>query len=148
MKTILAVDDEEHILELIAYNLEAGGYEVRKAETGEEALEVLNREQVDLVLLDLMLPGIDGIEVLKQIRSDPVKRRLPVIMLTAKSHEISKVIGLELGADDYLGKPFGVHELLARIKAVLRLSLIHICPPCPRKYKPGSRQSVSPRFPE
>ncbi|MBU9738815.1 winged helix-turn-helix domain-containing protein [Diplocloster agilis] len=122
MKTILAVDDEEHILELIAYNLEAGGYEVRKAETGEEALEVLNREQVDLVLLDLMLPGIDGIEVLKQIRSDPVKRRLPVIMLTAKSDEISKVIGLELGADDYLGKPFGVHELLARIKAVLRRS--------------------------
>ena len=122
MKTILAVDDEEHILELIAYNLEAGGYEVRKAETGEEALEVLNREKVDLVLLDLMLPGIDGIEVLKQIRSDPVRRKLPVIMLTAKSDEISKVVGLELGADDYLGKPFGVHELLARIKAVLRRS--------------------------
>lgn len=119
-KTILAVDDEEHILELIAYNLEAGGYRVRKAETGERALEILETDQVDFVLLDLMLPGIDGIEVMKRIRSHPELQRLPIIMLTAKSDEISKVIGLELGADDYLGKPFGVHELLARIKAVLR----------------------------
>lgn len=119
-KSILAVDDEEHILELIAYNLEKNGYKAWKAETGEDALACLEKRNIDLVLLDLMLPGMDGLEVLKRIREDKRYRRLPVIMLTAKSDEISKVIGLELGADDYLGKPFGVHELLARIKAVLR----------------------------
>lgn len=121
-KTILAVDDEEHILDLIVYNLENNGYSVIRADTGEEAMELLEKETVDLVLLDYMLPGIDGIEVLKRIRSDKKFKRLPVIMLTAKSDEISKVIGLELGADDYLTKPFGIHELVARIKAVLRRS--------------------------
>lgn len=121
-KTILAVDDEEHILDLIVYNLENNGYSVLRADTGEEAMELLEKETIDLVLLDYMLPGIDGIEVLKKIRSDKKLKRLPVIMLTAKSDEISKVIGLELGADDYLTKPFGVHELVARIKAVLRRS--------------------------
>lgn len=121
-KTILAVDDEEHILELIGYNLENSGYRPIKAETGEEALEFLESEHIDLVLLDVMLPGIDGIEVLKRIRENKDYKKLPVIMLTAKSDEISKVIGLELGADDYLTKPFGVYELLARIKAVLRRS--------------------------
>lgn len=125
---ILAVDDEEHILDLIEYNLEAGGYGVLKAETGERALEIIKGENPDLVLLDYMLPGIDGIEVLKAIRSDKEFRKLPVIMLTAKSDEISKVIGLELGADDYLTKPFGVHELMARIKAVLRRT-DHMAPP-------------------
>lgn len=119
-RTILAIDDEEHILDLISYNLESNGYQVWKAETGEEGLKILNKKQIDLVLLDQMLPGIDGLEVLKRIRADKGLKKLPVIMLTAKSDEISKVIGLELGADDYLGKPFGVHELLARIKAVLR----------------------------
>lgn len=119
-RTILAIDDEEHILDLISYNLESSGYQVQKAETGEEGLELLKKKQIDLVLLDQMLPGIDGLEVLKRIRANKDFKKLPVIMLTAKSDEISKVIGLELGADDYLGKPFGVHELLARIKAVLR----------------------------
>lgn len=119
-KTILAVDDEEHILELISYNLQNGGYKVIKAETGEEALELLERNQIDLLLLDLMLPGMDGIEVLRIIRSHTKLKKLPVIILTAKSDEISKVVGLEVGADDYLSKPFGVHELMARIKAVLR----------------------------
>lgn len=119
-KTILAIDDEEHILELISYNLEVGGYKVMKAQTGEEGLSLLQSVPIDLVLLDLMLPGIDGIEVLKRIRADRELKKVPVIMLTAKNDEISKVIGLELGADDYLGKPFGVHELMARIKAVLR----------------------------
>ncbi|MGB8453958.1 MAG: response regulator transcription factor [Anaerocolumna sp.] len=122
MKTILAVDDEEHILELLAYNLERDGYHVIKAETGEDALDILEKEKVEIVLLDWMLPGIDGIEVLRRIRADKALRTLPVIFLTAKGDEISKVVGLEVGSDDYLVKPFGVHELLARIKAVLRRS--------------------------
>ncbi len=120
MKTILAVDDEVHILELLSYNLEGDGYRVLKAESGEEALELLNSEIIDLVLLDWMLPGMDGIEVLRQIRGNKNLRTLPVIFLTAKGDEISKVVGLEVGSDDYLVKPFGIHELLARIKAVLR----------------------------
>ncbi len=122
MKSILAVDDEEHILELLAYNLERDGYHVIKAETGEDALDILEKEKVDIVLLDWMLPGIDGIEVLRRIRANKALRTLPVIFLTAKGDEISKVVGLEVGSDDYLVKPFGVHELLARIKAVLRRS--------------------------
>lgn len=120
MRTILAVDDEEHILELITYNLEKDGYKVLKATSGEEALDILSREFVDLVLLDWMLPSMDGIEVLRNIRSNAALTSMPVIFLTAKNDEISKVVGLEVGSDDYLVKPFGVHELLARIKAVLR----------------------------
>jgi len=120
--TILAVDDEEHILDLISYNLERSGYRVLKALSGEEALRVLDRKEVDLVILDLMLPGIDGIEVLKRIRSNAKLEEIAVLMLTAKNDEISRVVGLELGADDYLGKPFGIHELEARVKAILRRS--------------------------
>ena len=119
-KVILTVDDEEHILELISFNLEINGYDVKKAETGEEALEILQAEHVDLVLLDRMLPGIDGIEVLRRIRQDKALAKLPVILLTAKTEEFDKVVGLEVGADDYIAKPFGVHELVARIKALLR----------------------------
>jgi len=120
--TILAVDDEEHILDLISYNLEKAGYRVLTSQSGEDALETLGRSEVDLVILDLMLPGIDGIEVLKQIRMGGGKRNIPVLVLTAKTDEVSKVIGLEMGADDYLGKPFGIHELEARVKAILRRS--------------------------
>lgn len=120
VKTILVLDDEEHILELIDYNLKNAGYKVIKAETGEVALELLEKNDIDLALLDIMLPGIDGIEVLRNIRSHRKYKKLPVILLTAKSDEISKVVGLEVGADDYLAKPFGILELLARIKAVLR----------------------------
>lgn len=123
MHTILTVDDEEHILELIAYNLERSGYHVLKAETGEIALEILKENKVDLVLLDWMLPGMDGIEVIKQIRMDQAYQNLPIILLTAKNEEINKVVGLEVGADDFLCKPFGIHELMARIKAVLRRSV-------------------------
>lgn len=121
-KTILAVDDEEHILELIRYNLEGAGYKVLAAESGEEALELLNKKKCDLLLLDWMLPGIDGIDVIKRIRENPALKKLPVILLTAKNEEINKVVGLEIGADDFLTKPFGIYELLARIKAVLRRS--------------------------
>lgn len=120
LKTILAVDDEEHILDLLQYNLENDGYRVVRAESGEEALKLLETNKIDMVLLDIMLPGMDGIEVLRTIRSHQHYKKLPVIMLTAKNDEISKVVGLEVGADDYLSKPFGVYELLARMKAVLR----------------------------
>lgn len=119
---ILAVDDEEHILELIEYNLIKNGFHVITAPGGEEALKILEEKHVDLVLLDIMMEGMDGIEVLKQIRGNAKLEDLPVILLTAKAEEIDKVLGLELGADDYLTKPFGVHELPARIKAVLRRS--------------------------
>lgn len=120
---MLVVDDEMHIRELVGYNLVSNGYEVVEAETGEEALELLGGSGgIGLVLLDLMLPGIDGLEVLRKIRENKEIKHLPVIMLTAKNKEFDTVIGLELGADDYIGKPFGVHELLARIKAVLRRS--------------------------
>lgn len=121
-KTILVVDDEEHIIELISYNLEKVGYAVVKADCGEKALEKLKDHQIDLLVLDWMLPGMDGIEVLKQIRRSSRFKKMPIILLTAKNDEISKVVGLEVGADDYLGKPFSVHELLARIKALLRRS--------------------------
>lgn len=117
---ILTVDDEEHILELLKYNLESGGYDVVQVETGEQALDVLSQDKIDMVLLDLMLPGIDGLETLRKIRGNDQIKRTPVIMLTAKSEEIDTVLGLEMGADDYIGKPFGVHELTARIKAVFR----------------------------
>lgn len=117
---ILTVDDEEHILELLKYNLESSGYDVIQAETGEQAIDILVHDKVDMVLLDLMLPGMDGLETLRKIRSNDQLKRTPVIMLTAKSDEIDTVLGLEMGADDYIGKPFGVHELTARIKAVFR----------------------------
>ena len=122
MRRILAVDDEEHILELLEYNLVQEGYEVVLANTGEEALEILKEEDLDLCLLDWMLPGMTGLDVLKEIRISTSYNSLPVILLTAKGDEISKVVGLEVGADDYITKPFGIHELLARIKALLRRS--------------------------
>jgi two-component system alkaline phosphatase synthesis response regulator PhoP len=119
-KNVLIVDDEIHILELLKYNLENNNYHVIQAETGEEALIKLKNNSIDIVLLDLMLPGIDGIEVLKKIRGSEQYKKLPVIMLTAKNEEFDTVIGLEMGADDYVGKPFGIHEVLARMKALLR----------------------------
>lgn len=116
---VLIVDDEIHILELLKYNLESNGFDVEEAETGEKALELLAQHKFDGVLLDLMLPGIDGIEVLRKIRTSAYAA-LPVIMLTAKNEEIDAVIGLEMGADDYIGKPFRTRELISRVKAVIR----------------------------
>ncbi|BES65509.1 response regulator transcription factor [Gottschalkiaceae bacterium SANA] len=116
---ILIVDDEEHIRELLRVNLESAGYEVVEAETGEEALIQLN-DQVALVVLDYMLPQMDGLEVLRTIRKNPRTVNLPVLMLTARNEEIDAVLGLEMGADDYIGKPFRVREFLARVKAALR----------------------------
>lgn len=118
-RKILIVDDESHILELLNYNLKNQNYEVIEAETGEEALRKINSE-ISAVILDLMLPGIDGYEVLKRIRQNADTSKIPVLMLTAKNEEFDKVLGLELGADDYMSKPFSIRELLARIKALLR----------------------------
>ena len=117
---ILIVDDEPNILELLEFNLTKEGFDVVRADTGEMAVRLLEDEKPGLVLLDQMLPGIDGLGVLKKIRATDDYADIPVIMVTAKSEEIDKIIGLELGADDYVTKPFSVRELVARVKAHLR----------------------------
>jgi DNA-binding response OmpR family regulator len=116
---ILAVDDEPRYLEIIRFNLESAGYRVTCASTGEQALEAVAEHEPDLIVLDVMLPGIDGFEVLRRVRERSTR---PVIMLTAKGAEEDKVQGLRLGADDYVTKPFSAQELLARVEAVLRRS--------------------------
>jgi len=121
---ILAVDDEEHIQELIKFNLENNGYKVITCGDGTQALKFAKLEKPDLILLDVMLPGIDGYDVCKEIRKDNSISSLPIIMITAKSEELDKILGLELGADDYITKPFSIRELLARVKAVLRRTSI------------------------
>ena len=117
---ILVVDDEEHIAELISYNLTSNGYKVVIANNGIDAVKLAIEEKPSVILLDLMIPGKDGYDVCKEIRSYKEIRNTPIIMLTAKSEEVDKILGLELGADDYITKPFSVRELLARVKAVLR----------------------------
>ncbi|MBP8597986.1 MAG: response regulator transcription factor [Selenomonas sp.] len=117
---ILAVDDDDSIRELLELQLTRNGYEALTAADGREALD--KASGADLILLDVMLPGIDGFEICRRLKADPVLRAVPIIMLTAKAEEIDKVLGLELGADDYLVKPFSIRELLARVKAVLRRS--------------------------
>ena len=119
-KKILVVDDEKPISDIIKFNLTKEGYDVITAYDGEEALNKVDSEQPDLILLDLMLPKIDGLEVARQVRK---KHNMPIIMVTAKDSEIDKVLGLELGADDYVTKPFSNRELVARVKANLRRQL-------------------------
>jgi two-component system alkaline phosphatase synthesis response regulator PhoP len=119
-ETILVVEDEEDILELLRYNLAKEGYGVIGAATGEEALKAARERLPDLVLLDLMLPGLDGLEVCRRLQQEARTRRLPIIMLTAKGEEADIVAGLELGAADYITKPFSPRVLLARVRAVLR----------------------------
>ncbi|BBB91236.1 MAG TPA: response regulator transcription factor [Methylomusa anaerophila] len=119
---ILIVDDELNIRELIKFNLEKAGYKVLEAGDGQSAVSATRSERPDLIVLDIMLPGIDGLEVCRIVKNSRETTAIPIIMLTAKNEEIDKVIGLELGADDYLTKPFSPRELLARIKAVLRRS--------------------------
>lgn len=119
-KTVLVVDDEIHIQELIKFNLEKNGFSVLTADNGDDALEIVENEKVDLIFLDLMLPGKDGLEVCKSIRRNPSIDSIPIIMITAKGEELDKVLGLELGADDYITKPFSIRELVARAKAILR----------------------------
>ncbi|MBF0572162.1 MAG: response regulator [Desulfamplus sp.] len=119
-ETILIVDDENDILELVKYNLEKEGYKTISAFTGEDALKLVNDIQPDLIVLDLMLPGIDGFEVTKIIRKNDLTANIPIVMLTAKGEELDIVTGLELGANDYMSKPFSPRELIARIRAILR----------------------------
>jgi DNA-binding response OmpR family regulator len=115
--TILLVDDEDSIQTLLTYPLERDGYRVVQARDGEEALQLFGEENVDLVVLDVMLPKLDGLEVCKRIRSEST---VPIIMLTARGDELDKVLGLELGADDYITKPFSIREFRSRIRALLR----------------------------
>lgn len=120
MVRILVVDDEPSILELIRINLEREGYEVQTAADGRAALLAVERARPDLILLDVMLPGMDGLAVCRTLYQNPATRDIPIIMLSARGEELDKVLGLEMGADDYLTKPFSLRELLARIKARLR----------------------------
>jgi two-component system phosphate regulon response regulator PhoB len=119
-ESILVVDDEADILELVSFNLIREGYRVLSAQTGEAGLDLARSEIPDLIVLDLMLPGMDGLEVTRQLRVDTGTRDIPIVMLTAKGEEADIVAGLELGADDYITKPFSTRVLVARVKAVLR----------------------------
>jgi phosphate regulon transcriptional regulator PhoB len=119
-KHILIVDDEADLVELISYNFKKEGFTVDSAPDGESALSKIKKGKYDLIVLDLMLPGIQGIDLCRILRNDPKTAGLPVIMLTAKGEEVDKILGLEMGADDYMGKPFSPRELVARVKAVLR----------------------------
>jgi phosphate regulon transcriptional regulator PhoB len=120
MVKILIVDDEPDIVELLSYNLEKEKFSIVKAYDGEAALGLVRSEKPDLMILDLMLPKMNGLDVCKAVRRNPETANLPIIMLTAKGEEIDKIIGLEIGADDYITKPFSVKELIARVRALLR----------------------------
>lgn len=119
-ETILIVDDEEDIVELIKYNLGNEGYSILTAFTGEKAIKIASRFQPDLIVLDLMLPGIDGLDVTKYLKNNKKTNNIPIIMLTAKGEESDIVIGLEMGANDYISKPFSPKVLIARIRAIFR----------------------------
>ena len=119
---VLIVEDEPDIRDLLAFHLERDGYQVTKSKTGADALRQLKSGLPDLVLLDLMLPEVDGLEVCRRLRQDPRTASLPIVMLTAKGEEVDRILGLELGADDYIVKPFSPKEVVARVRAVLRRS--------------------------
>ena len=122
---ILVVDDEAPIRELLSFNLKKNGYTVLTAADGFSAIELAQQNDIALILLDIMLPQIDGFEVCRRLKQNKNTSKIPIIMITAKDEEIDKVLGLELGADDYTTKPFSMRELIARIKAVLRRSNTH-----------------------
>ena len=134
-RKILVVDDEAVLVETIAYNLEQAGYQVITVADGASALEAARRIKPDLIILDIMLPEMDGLEVCRQLRRENTTATTPIMMLTAKSDEIDKVVGLEVGADDYVTKPFGRRELLARVRALLRRS----------EYAPSSEERAGDR---
>ncbi|MDT8378186.1 MAG: response regulator [Desulfotignum sp.] len=131
-ETILIVDDEEDIIELIKYNLKTEGYIILSAGTGEQAIKTAKQSLPDLIVLDLMLPGIDGLEVTRYLKNHERTADIPIVMVTAKGEESDVVTGLELGANDYISKPFSPRELVARIRAILR-----------RRRKPGATESAS-----
>lgn len=121
-KTILVIEDEKNIQELLKFNLEEEGYRVLCVSTGDRGLETAGREKPDLIILDIMLPGVSGTDVLKSIRANSRIAGIPVLLLTARAQEADKVLGLELGADDYVTKPFSTRELSSRVKALFRRS--------------------------
>ena len=120
LKRILVVDDEPDLVDLVCFNLTEAGYQADSALSGREAMERLERSRPDLLILDLMLPDVEGTEICRRVRAEPRLRALPVLMLTARSEEVDRIVGFEVGADDYLTKPFSFLELMARIEAVLR----------------------------
>tara|TARA_E500000331_G_C17249247_1_gene710397 strand:+ start:1525 stop:2214 length:690 start_codon:yes stop_codon:yes gene_type:complete len=117
---VVVIEDEPDLVEVVSYNLKREGYQVASAMRGDEGLNLVRNQSPALVILDLMLPGMDGLSVCQQMKADPITRDIPIIIVSAKGEESDVVIGLGMGADDYLGKPFGPRELLARVKAVLR----------------------------
>ncbi len=117
---IVLVEDEPDIAEVVEYNLAKEGFEIEVQGRGDQGLEAIRRKRADLVILDLMLPGLDGLEVLRLLKRDTATARTPVLLLTAKSEEVDRIVGLELGADDYVTKPFSPRELVLRVKAILR----------------------------
>jgi DNA-binding response OmpR family regulator len=120
--SILVVEDDSDIQRLLSYNLRAGGYEVLTCEEGYEALSIAKQRLPELILLDLMIPGLDGFEVCKELKRNPETRSIPLIMLTARGEEVDRIVGLELGAEDYVVKPFSPRELMLRVRALLRRS--------------------------
>jgi DNA-binding response OmpR family regulator len=125
---ILIIEDDKHISRLVKYNLEKAGYDSTVVEDGEQALDILDKQGVDLIILDIMLPRMDGFEACRLIKQNPKLKNIPVIMLTAKGEEVDRIVGLELGADDYVVKPFSPRELLLRIKAILKRGKIEESP--------------------
>ncbi|MDP8266787.1 MAG: response regulator transcription factor [Candidatus Aceula meridiana] len=119
-KNILIVEDDRDILKLVRYNLEKAGFKCYSTITGEEALEILDAQPIDLVILDIMLPKMDGLETCKQIKQDKATAAIPIVMLTAKGEEVDRIVGFELGADDYIVKPFSPRELVLRVNAILK----------------------------
>jgi phosphate regulon transcriptional regulator PhoB len=120
MINVLVIDDERDIVTLLRYHLEKAGFQCLEAMDGATALRLIREQHPDLLLLDLMLPGMDGLEICRRLRQDATTARLPILMLTAKAEEVDRVVGLEVGADDYVVKPFSPRELIARIRAILR----------------------------
>jgi DNA-binding response OmpR family regulator len=121
--SVLVVEDDKNISKLVRYNFEKAGFSCKTVVSGEDALQTLSREMFDLVVLDIMLPGIDGLEVCRKIKQEDRLRSIPVVMLTAKGEEIDRIVGFELGADDYMVKPFSPRELILRAKAILKRSV-------------------------
>ncbi len=124
MATILIVEDEEDLQQVLIFNMEAAGHRVVAASKGAEALRLVKQESPDLVLLDVMLPDVTGLDVCRQIKTDPATKQVCVVMLTARAEEIDRVVGFELGADDYVTKPFSVRELTLRVSAILRRNAV------------------------
>jgi two-component system alkaline phosphatase synthesis response regulator PhoP len=134
---ILVVEDEPDISKLVSYNLAQERFKVLTAEDGEQALQIIQREKPNLVVLDLMLPGLSGMEICKILRNRPETAKLPILMLTAKAGEADRIVGLEMGADDYLAKPFSPREMVARVRAILRRANIAASADGPTAYDKG-----------